>query len=258
MREHFTEESRNAKCPCLTSWRRRQIGRQAVALLIVTGIMNIHAAANSASSKLNSRSAIGTVSVEGEVQINGWPVISGQTLFSASRIRTSTEAESTLELSNLARLRLEAETSMMLESSELGLSASLDNGSVHVFVPRGIQAGITTGDALIVPDAGQLAVFSLLADSCNTTLSVQTGRVEIRSGNRVRSVASGESVSTGGAPPQSAAQHNFSKGKKIGLTLAIGGTIAILLIALRGEKPVEEMPGGGCVVVPSGSTVGRC
>ena len=249
---------RNATFPCLTNWLRWQIGRQAVALLIVTGILNVHAAANSAAPKLNSRSAIGTVSVEGDVQVNGSTVISGQTLFSASSIRTSTEAESTLELSNLARLRLEAETSMKLEFSELGLSASLDNGTVHVLVPGGIQADITTSDALIVPDAGQLAVFSLLADSCTTTLSVQTGRVEIRSGNNVRSVAPGESVSTGGAPSPSPAQHNFSKGKKIGLTLAIGGAIAILLIALRGEKPVEEMPGGGCVIVPSGPTVGGC
>ncbi|HMJ26050.1 MAG TPA: hypothetical protein VK475_09490 [Pyrinomonadaceae bacterium] len=259
MREYFTRRApgRSASFALSSNWRRA--GRQAIAILIVTAIVSLNATAKPVPATVNLKPAIGTVTVSGIVQINGSPVISGQTLFSGSSIRTSSEAESTIELGSLARLKLEAETSLTLESSELGLSASLDNGSVRVFVPVGIRGGVTTADASITTDASQPAVFSVLADSCSTTLYVQTGRLEMRSGNKVRLVSSGEKFSTGGAPlPPGPQQQNLSQRKKVGLFLGIGGAIAILLIALTGKEKVEEMPGGGCVIVPSGPSVGGC
>jgi hypothetical protein len=255
MREYLTGRAlrRAARFPRSSKWR------QAIALLIVSAILSVYATAKPVPLAFNLNPAIGTVTVSGIVQINGSPVISGQTLFSGSSIRTSSEAESTIELGSLARLKLEAETSLTLESSELGLSASLDNGSVRVFVPVGIRGRLTTADASITTDASQPAVFSVLADSCQTTVSVQTGRLEIRSGNKARFVSSGERFSTGGAPlPPGPQQQNLSQRKKIGLFLGIGGAIAILLIALTGKEKVEEMPGGGCVIVPSGPSVGGC
>jgi hypothetical protein len=83
--------------------------------------------------------------------------------------------------------------------------------------------------------------------------------LEIRSGSKVSFVSSGESFSTGGALlPPGPQQQNLSQRKKVGLFLGIGGAIAILLIALTGKEKVEEMPSGGCVIVPSGPTVGGC
>jgi hypothetical protein len=120
--------------------------------LIVSAILSLNATAKPLPASVDLKPAIGTVTVKGIVQINGAPGISGQTLFSRSSIRTSTEGESTLELVSRARLKLEAETSLMLESSELGLSASLDNGTVRVFVPAGIRGGLTTADASITKD----------------------------------------------------------------------------------------------------------
>jgi hypothetical protein len=259
MREHFTGEAlrRPVNFPAATSLRRG--GRQAIALLIATAVLSLYAPAISASPNLDSKSAIGAITVNGVVQINGLPVISGRTLFSGASIHNSTEAESTLELGNLARLKLEAETSLTLESSKLSLSASLDSGAVRALVPSGIRADIRTPDASIMTDDSQLAVFSVLVDSCSTTLSVQAGRVEIRSGNNMKSVSSGESYSTSGAPLPPGPQHNFNNRKKFGLLVGIGGAIAILLIALTGEKHVDETPGfGGCVIVPSGDAVGGC
>ena len=251
MREYFAREvlRSHANFLCRTNWRWG--GRQAMVFLLVTAILNLYTTASVAAPRLNSKSAIGMVSVDGVVKINGSPVTSGQTLFSGSNIRIGPESESTLELGNLARLKLEAETSLTLESSDLVLSASLDNGTVRVLMPGGIRGGITTADASIATDASQPAVFSVLVDSCSTTLSVQTGRVEIRFGENVRSVASGQSFSTGGAPLPPGPQQNLSNGKKVGLVIGIGGAIAILLIALTREEPVVDGSFGGSVVNPS-------
>src|SRR5206468_2453102 len=147
---------------------------------------------------------------------------------------------SALELGNLVRLKLEAETSLMLESSDLGLSASLDNGSVRALVPGGIRGSITTPDASITTDGSQPAAFTLRVDSCSTTLSVQAGQVKMRSANYERSLRVGETLSTGAAQLPSGTQNNLSKGKKIGLGIGIGGAIAILLIALTREEPVLD------------------
>lgn len=251
MREYFTGEAlrRPMNFPTASSLRRG--GRQATALLIATAVLSLYAPTSSAAPNLNSTPAIGAITVTGVVQINGLPVISGQTILSGSSIRTSTGAEATLELGNLARLKLEAETSLTLESSKLSLSASVDSGVVRALVPGGIRADIRTADASIRTDGSQFAVFSVLADSRNTTLSVQTGRLEIRSGNKVRSVSSGESFSTGGAPLPPGPQQNLSQRKKIGLFLGIGGAVAILLIALTGKEKGEEMLFGGCVIASS-------
>jgi ferric-dicitrate binding protein FerR (iron transport regulator) len=250
MREYLTGELRAAAI-FIRSRNWQGSGRQAIALLIATAILCLYAPVGSAAPKLNSKSAIGAITAEGVVQINGSPVLSGQTLFSGSSIRTSPETECTLELGNLARLKLEAETSLMLESSKLGLSASLDNGVVRALVPGGVPAGINTGDASITTDANQTASFSVRVDSCSTTLSVQAGRVEIRSANYERSVAAGESFSTGVAQLSTGGQHYLSNRKKVGLLIGIGGAIVILLIALRGETPVNETTFGGSVANPS-------
>ena len=249
MREYFTGEALSRGANFATNWRRG--GRKAIALMIATAILSLYATANSATPKLNSKTSMGTITINGIVQINGSRVVSGQTLFSGSNIRIGPESESTLDLGNLARLKLEAETSLTLESSDLGLSASLDNGTMRALVPGGIRGGITTADASITTDAGQPAVFSVLVDSCSTTLSVQTGRVEIRFGDNVRSVASGQSFSTGGSPIPPGPQQNLSNRKRVGLVIGIGGAIAILLIALTHEEPVVDGSFGGSVVNPS-------
>lgn len=259
MRKNFTRQAlrRLAKFGGPRNWRRA--GRRTIALLVASAILSLYVTASSAAPNVNLKPVMGTVKATGAVQLNESPVLSGQTLFSGSRIRTSRDAESIVELGNLARLRLEAETSLMLESSGLSLSASLENGTVRVFVPRGMRSAITTADASITTDAGQTATFSVTVDACSTTLIVEAGRVEIRSLDYVRSVSSGERFSTE-APSPPEPQQNLSGRKKAGLFLGIGGAITILLIALTGKKKVTETPSfGGCVIAPSpGAPVGGC
>jgi hypothetical protein len=139
----------------------------------------------------------------------------------------------------------------MIESSKLDLSASLDKGAVRAIVPGGVQAAIITVDASITTDASQPAAFSVRADSCSTTLSVQVGQVKIRSANYEQSLRAGESFSTGDVPLPSGTQHKLSNGKTAGLVIGIGAAIAILVIAMTREEPPVEDSFGGNVVVPS-------
>jgi len=250
MRECFTAESLRSRANFALPRNRRVSQRRLIAISVAAALLSLNASAGLAAPKLISKSAIGTVRVDGVVEIDGSPVISGQTVFSGTSIRTSTESESTLHLDNLARLKLEAETSLMIESSKLGLSASLDQGAVRAIVPGGVQAGIITTDASITTDAGQPAAFSVRADSCSTTLSVEAGKVKIRSADYERSLRAGESFSTGGAQLPSRT-HNLSNGKTVGLVVGIGGAIAILVIALTREEPVVEASFGGTVANPS-------
>lgn len=239
-----------------TNFSRR--GRQALAISIAVTLLNVLTMTGYATPKQTPNSTIGTIRTEGVVRLNGSPVISGQTLFTDCDIVTSIDSESALVLANRARLTLGQESALTLASSSLGISASLDTGTVRALVPRAVRANIKTADALITTDAAETAAFNVMIDDCSTILVVQTGRVEIRAGDYVRSVSSGESFSTAAGPPPPPPAPHLSRRKKVGLFLGIAGGIAILLIALTGrEKPVE-MPSGGCVTVGSGPTVGGC
>jgi hypothetical protein len=233
--------------------------RQALATLIGAAVLNLIAlpgyAKPKAGSNLTPAAIIGTLAVQGAVKVNGSPAASGQTLFSGCGIITSAESESTLDLQNQARLKLERETSLRIESSKADLSAALDLGVMRALIPTSVRAGISTPDALITSDPNQAAAFSVLVDECNTTLIVQTGRVEILSGDRVKAISAGESYSTGGGP-QAPGGHSLTGRKKAGLAIGIGGAVAILLLVLRGEKPADEGSFGGCVIILSPTSGG--
>jgi hypothetical protein len=247
------------KVASLTNLRRRT--RQAIATSIAVALLNLIATAGYAKPKpgpVTSAVIIGTLVVNGIVTVNGSPVVTGQTLFSGSGIITSAESEMTLDLNSQAHLKLERETSLTLESSQAGLAAALELGSMRALIPTSVRAGIRTPDAVITPDPSQAAAFSVLVEECNTTLIVETGRVEIHSRNNVISISAGKSFSTGGGPQAPSGSHSLSGRKKVGLIVGIGGAVAILLLALRNEEHTNETPGGGCVIVPSGESNGRC
>jgi hypothetical protein len=232
----------------------RRNARRAVAVGIATAILNLSATVAFASPGPGSSIFTGMIDVGGVVTINGLPAISGQTLFSGSSIVTAQRSESTLDLGNLTRLQLDAETDLTLEFSRSGLSASLENGSLHGFIPVGVRADIITADASVATDARQPAAFSIQVDSCTTTISVQTGRVEIRTGNKMRSVTAGQSFSTAyGSLIPPAPQQNPGNHKRVGLFAGIGAAIAVLLVAITGR---DAKPGGGCPLGLSNGTGG--
>lgn len=229
--------------------------RRAVAIWLAAAMLNLCTTAVFASPGPDSPLTTGTTTVRGLVTIDGSPAISGQTIFSGSSIVTAERSESTLYLGNLMRLNLYDESTLTLEFSNSTLSGSLEKGSLRGFVPGSVRVDIVTADASISTDPRQPAAFSIQAESRNTTISVEIGRVEVRRGNRLRSVMAGESFSTGnGAPLLPGPQQNSNNRKMLWLFLGIGAAVAVLVVAVTGRE--HETPCSGGAVVLSGSGIG--
>jgi ferric-dicitrate binding protein FerR (iron transport regulator) len=230
--------------------------RRAVAVGIATAILNLSAPLACAAPEPFSSVSTAMITVGGVVTINGSPVIWDQTLFYGSSIVTGQRSESTLDFGNLTRLKLDAETALTLEfsRSSLSLSASLESGAVRGFIPTGTRVEIITADASIASDPRQPAVFSVQVESCVTTVSVQTGRVEINTGNSVRAVIAGESFTTAhDSPTPAAPQQDPGNNKRVGLFAGIGAALAVLVVAITGRG---VKPRGGCPLGLSSGTRG--
>ncbi|MDX6559607.1 MAG: hypothetical protein QOF72_2656 [Blastocatellia bacterium] len=237
----------------------RRYARKVIALSIATALLNLSMVVAYGAAAMNSRTASGLIVVDGVVTINGARATSGQTIFAGSSITTKKQSETILNLDNRARLRLDEETAFVLESSRSGIFGSLDSGGVRGFVPAGIRAEIKTADASLAPDPAQPAAFTIKVESCSTTLSVQTGRVEIRAGNSVRSISAGESFSTAESAPIPPPQQNFSRHKRLGLWLGIGAAIGVLVVVLSGRHHEVQAPAPiGCGVTVGSDIVGGC
>ena len=206
----------------------RHRGRQAVALFVSVAMLSISSLVVFGSPSSIAKETTGLITVNGTVAINGRPAESGQTLFSGSTISTANESESVLTLRNSGRLKLGAGTTLKLRFSESSLSGSLKEGSVDFVSPTGIRAEIMTADGAIVADPVQPAQFRIQVEECNTNLSVESGRVGMRTGDKVRWVGAGESVSTADASAP-LPQQNLNGKKKAGLIIGFGAAAAIII-----------------------------
>ena len=206
----------------------RHRARQAVAVCVSIAMLSISSLVAFGSPPSIARETTGLITVNGSVAINGMQAESGQTLFSGSTIRTDTESESLVNLRNSGRLKLGSGTTLNLEFSESTLSGSLTGGSVDCASPTGVRAEIMTADGAIVSDPVQPAQFRIQVEECNTNLSVQSGHVGIRTGDKVRWVAAGESFSTADASAP-LPQQNLNGKKKAGLIIALGSAAAIII-----------------------------
>jgi ferric-dicitrate binding protein FerR (iron transport regulator) len=153
---------------------------------------------------------------------------------------TGPASELMLSLDSMVRVRLEAVTTLAVEFSRSGITGLLEDGSLHGSVPAGLPAVIKTGDAT---DGREPAVFSIKVEPCNTTITVQAGQLQVRAGNRLRTLAAGQNFnSAADAAFSPDPQQNFNK-KKAGIFIAIGATIAVLLIALTHDRQTEPQSG---------------
>jgi len=233
--------------------------RRAVAMAIAAAMLNLCTMVAFASPKPDAALSTGIVTVRGAVTIDGSPAISGQTLFSGSSIVTAERSESRLDLGNLARVKLNAESKLKLEFSRSRLAGSLERGSLRGSVPGGFLAEIVTADASVATDPDQPALFSIQAESGHTTISVESGRVDVRSGNSLRSVTVGESFSTGhGATLPPGPPQNPNNRKWLWIFLGIGGTVAVLAIAITGRDNEPPCEGGVVTLSPVTGGPGVC
>jgi len=222
----------------------RHRGRQAVAVCVSIAMVSISSLVAFGSPSSIAKETTGLITINGTVAINGTRAESGQTLFSGSTIRTDTESESLVNLRNSGRLKLGSGTTLNLGFSESTLSGSLTVGSVDCASPKGVRAEIMTADGAIVADPIQPAQFRIQVEECNTNLSVQSGHVGIRTGDKVRWVAAGESISTADASAP-VPQQNLNGKKKAGLIIGLGTAAAIIIwLIVRNHKHCTTVVSG--------------
>ncbi|HEX6183543.1 MAG TPA: hypothetical protein VFZ44_06500 [Pyrinomonadaceae bacterium] len=228
--------------------------RRGVALFAAAALLNLSAGASAASAVAPAPS--GEVIVAAGLTLDGSPAAKGQTVFSGTIVGASEQSRPALTLGNLARLELAGETSLRLDFSASTVGGTLDAGATRIYAPRGVAASLTTADAAVVSDAASGPVlFSVRVNEEGTTLSVQTGLVEMRAGARALTAAAGQTLRAahGSAPEPAPPQgHNLSSKKKTGLFVGIGAALAAIILVVTGrEDKEEELDFGGCPIVLS-------
>src|ERR1044072_1987617 len=165
--------------------------RRVFALLAAAALLNAAGPAHAAEAAPR-RATSGQVPLAAGRTLDGLPAVMGQTVFPGSSFDTAEHSRGMLELGNRARLDLSGETTLRLDFSDESLSGALGAGGARVSVPRNIAASLTTADASVVSDTAEPALFTLQVSAEGTTLTVQTGRVEMRAGGAARPVGARE------------------------------------------------------------------
>lgn len=195
----------------------------------------------------------GTITNHGTVKIDGANASSGQTLFSGNTVKTAVESSSTLDLNNSTRLKVGPETEVTLEFSRFTVAGSVAKGRLDALIPAGVCAQMTTGDLSVINDVDQPAAFAVQVDSGVTIVTVKSGRIELHSSNHVQSLMAGESFATGIPAPIPDVQ-NLNKKERVGIIAGIGAAVAILLVAMSGDKETMDEQFGGCIDLLSGDS----
>lgn len=181
----------------------------------------------------------GQLSVNGEVSVNGQNAISGATVFTDSTITTAQNSSAVVSLGKLGRVELLPNSSIKLSFSDNSVSAMLDSGRVRLATSTGVAATVTTKDGTVVADNAQPNVFTVDVECGNTQVATQTGKVELRGGDKVQQIAAGGQGTAGTAAPGSRCTRltreptfgALSGGALAALLLAAGGAIAAAIIA---------------------------
>ena len=217
--------------------------RRALALLAAAALLNAAAPARAAESARRP-APTGQVSLASGLKVDGLPAVAGQTVFPGSSFDTSKRSRTLLELCNRARLELSGATALRLDFDDEGLGGTLGAGGARVSVPRGVAAALTTVDASVVSADNDTARFTLEVSAEGTTLSVQSGRVEMRAGGAAKTAGAGESLRAARGSQPAAPQGNSLSGRqRTGLFVGIAAAVAvvILILAGRGDNDDEEL-----------------
>lgn len=221
--------------------------RRLIALVVAAAVLNLPAIGVFASSR-NSAESLGTLRVSGVVTVNNLRASSGLTVLSGSNIVTSNASSSILELGKQTRLVLSEKTELALDFSEESISGWLQKGAVHVFVPANRRLTLTTPAGVIATDSSQMIAVNIQVEDGGTRISVEQGRLELRSGKDTRSMVAGDTLSTPGNGSMLPSMENLSGTGRVGIIAGIGAGLAILLLALTGDS---EEDFGGCVIILS-------
>lgn len=230
--------------------------RRAAALLAAAALLNAVGPAQAATESARRPAPSGQVALASGLNVDGLPAVAGQTVFPGSSFDTGEKARGMLELGNHARLELSGGTTLRLEFSDESLGGALGAGATRVSVPHSVNASLTTADASVVSDPDNPALFTLQVSTEGTTLSVQSGRVEMRAGGAARTASAGESLSAArGSQPAPPQGNSLSSRKRAGLFIGIAAAVAAVLLIIAGRDNDEDEFGGGCplIISPNGS-----
>ena len=250
MRRVFKPHTRRGLCHNASLFTR------GVALLTAAALLNLAGRAHAAAAPPAPHVTSGQVVMAEGLTLDGSPAAAGQTVFSGTTAGAAERSSPLLVLDNLARLELAGETSLRLDFSAASVGGSLAAGAARVYAPRGVAASLATADAAVssVADEGP-ALFIVEVSEEGTTLSVQTGRVEMRAGGRALVASAGQRLRAahGSAPEPAPPQGNSLSGKKkTGLFIGIAAALtAVILVVTGREDKIEEPEFGGCPIILS-------
>lgn len=230
----------------------RTWSRKSVALCLSVAILCVYSMVSLAQTTGPS----GELSVSGQATVNGQSAISGATIFSDSTIATSDNSSATISLGKAGRVELLPNSSIKLSFTDMGVTGTLGAGRARISTPAGVSASIMTQDGSAVADNSQASVFTVDVECGNTVVATQTGKVELRAGNKVSQVAAGSQDTAGTAQPGTRCTRlavpgmkGLSGGALAALLLAAGGAIAAAFFATRSND--NDLNFGGTVNVLS-------
>ncbi len=232
----------------------RTWSRKSIAFCLAIAVLSVYSMVSLAAP--GQQGPAGELSVSGKVTVNGQSAISGATVFSDSTIVTGPNSSATVSLGKLGRLELLPGTTLKLSFTDNSISGMLDSGRMQVSVPQGIATSFSTKDATVVSDTTQADVFTIDLECGNTIVATQTGKTELRAGDRTQQVAAGQDAAAGTAQPgtrctrlKTEGMKGLSGGALAALLLAAGGAVAAAIIAGLSEN--NDLNFGGTVTVVS-------
>jgi len=202
------------------------------------------------------KAASGELSASGQVTVNGQSAISGATVFSDSTVTTAKGSSAVVSLGKLGRVELMPDTSVKLSFSNSSVSAMLDSGRVRLSTPAGVSATVTTRDGVVIADAVEAAAFMVDVECGNTIVATQSGKVQLRAGDKTTQIAAGSQDTAGTAQPGTRCTRlmkapgfgGLSGGALAALLLAAGGAIGTAILVTTHN---DDLTFGGTVVVVS-------
>ena len=230
-------------------------------LTSVLAAISLLTAASIAAGSTALAPSMGILTFRGTVKLNGVDALTGQTVFAHSSIVTAEDSDSLIAFNNQVRLRLTARGDLTVDSFVNRLSGSLQAGTVAASLPSDVLLDFRTSDVSISSTASGPVVFVIQTNECEgTTITVNQGKLELRSAGRNYTLGAGESFSTATEASGQLGQYNLSGDKRLGLFVGIGVAVALVLAVALGQKDQnQENPDfGGCVIAPSPGSPNTC
>lgn len=211
---------------------------------------------------------MGEISVNGQVTVNGQTVASNSTVTSGSTIVTGTNSSAIVSLGKNGRVEVLGDSSITLKFTNNSIVGMLTAGKVLVSNTAGIAATVTTRNAAVIADAGQINNFSVdvgCSDEVRCTqtfVETSTGLVTLRNGSTDKQVAAGTNATygnpsqtgckpcmrPGGGPPVAVA--GLGAGVIAAILLAAAGAVGVALFKNR-SRDIDINPAPIIVISPN-------